>query len=187
MRWPSVSPNFAAPMAHSTRFPEVTWARSTAAFLRLGAYEDLQWLPIPDLDPVLACIQNLRCADGGYSNSSDMKFGLTPPTAAAATLLRHFGQPVPDELTAWLLARHHRDGGFFATPQAPIPDLLSTATALHALTGMHADIARIQEPCLDFVDSLWNNKGGFHGNWGDDDIDCEYTFYALLALGHLSL
>ena len=29
--------------------------------------------------------------------------------------------------------------------------------------------------------------GGFHGNWSDDYLDCEYTFYGLLALGHLSL
>ena len=43
------------------------------------------------------------------------------------------------------------------------------------------------ERCLDFVDSLWNADGGFHGNWTDDYLDCEYTFYGLLALGHLSL
>ena len=29
----------------------------------------------------------------------------------------------------------HPMGGFLAAPQAPIPDLLSTATALHALSG----------------------------------------------------
>ena len=36
-------------------------------------------------------------------------------------------------------------------------------------------------------DSLWNAAGGFHGNWTDDTLDCEYTYYGLLALGHLSL
>ena len=45
----------------------------------------------------------------------------------------------------------------------------------------------IREPCLDFVDSLWTNRGGFFGTWADDAADCEYTYYALLALGHLSL
>lgn len=29
--------------------------------------------------------------------------------------------------------------------------------------------------------------GGFHGHWADDHLDVEYTSYALLALGHLSL
>ena len=72
-------------------------------------------------------------------------------------------------------------------PGAPIPDLLSTATALHALVGMKASLEPIKEPCLDFVDSLWTSAGGFYGNWADDALDCEYTYYGLLALGHLSL
>ena len=69
----------------------------------------------------------------------------------------------------------------------PAPDLLSTATAIHALAGAHVPLAPIKEPCLDFIDSLWSNSGGFYGSWGDDVQDCEYTWYALLALGHLSL
>jgi hypothetical protein len=52
---------------------------------------------------------------------------------------------------------------------------------------LNADFGKIKEPCLDFVDSLWSNAGGFHGHWGDDHLDCEYTYYGLLALGHLSL
>jgi hypothetical protein len=52
---------------------------------------------------------------------------------------------------------------------------------------MERDIAGIKESCLDFVDSLWTNEGAFHGHWGDDLLDCEYTYYGLLALGHLSL
>jgi hypothetical protein len=48
-------------------------------------------------------------------------------------------------------------------------------------------IGGLREPCLDFVDSLWTNRGGFYGTWADDAADCEYTYYALLALGHLSL
>ena len=71
-------------------------------------------------------------------------------------------------------------------PEAPIPDLLSTATALHALSGLHVDFSAVKERCLDFVDTLWTGKA-FCGNWGDDEPDVEYTYYALLALGHLSL
>jgi hypothetical protein len=52
---------------------------------------------------------------------------------------------------------------------------------------MEADLGPLKEACLDFVDSLWNAEGGFHGNWTDDELDCEYTFYGLLALGHLGL
>jgi len=68
-----------------------------------------------------------------------------------------------------------------------MPDLLSTATALHALAGLEISVSAVKDKCLDFVDSLWTNRGGFYGSWADDTIDCEYTYYALLSLGHLSL
>jgi len=45
----------------------------------------------------------------------------------------------------------------------------------------------IREPCLDFIDSLWVNRGGFYGTWDDDALDTEYTYYGLLALGHLAV
>lgn len=155
-------------------------------FLALGAYEDLG-VDLPDPAAMLRCAESLRTPDGGYANDAGLHVGLTPPTAAAATLFRHLGGQTPSGVADWLLARHHPEGGFFATPLAPIPDLLSTATALHALVGMHADIERIKEPCIDFIDTLWTNRGAFHGNWADERVDCEYTYYGLLALGHLSL
>jgi hypothetical protein len=68
-----------------------------------------------------------------------------------------------------------------------MPDLLSTAVVLHALDGLQVDFTPLKEACLDFVDSLWVNEGGFHGHWADDELDLEYTYYGLLALGHLSL
>ena len=155
-------------------------------FMAAGAHQDAG-AELPDPGAVVNCIRRLRADDGGYANGDDLPMGLTPPSAAAATLLRNLGEPVPQELGDWLLARHHAQGGFFATPLAPIPDLLSTATALHALSGMQASLEAVKEPCLDFVDSLWTNRGAFYGNWTEDVTDCEYTYYGLLALGHLSL
>ena len=155
-------------------------------FLAAGTYQDCG-VEMPDPQPMIDCIQRLRADDGGYANGDGLPMGLTPPTAAAATLLRNLGHAVPPDVGQWLLSRHHATGGFFATPMAPVPDLLSTATALHALSGMHVDLEPVKEPCLDFVDSLWTNRGAFYGNWTDDAADCEYTWYGLLALGHLSL
>jgi len=86
----------------------------------------------------------------------------------------------------WLLDRCHPDGGFAATPDSPMPDLLSTATALHALAGVGVDLEPIREQCLDFIDSLWCSEGAFQGHWADTELDTEYVFYGLLALGHLS-
>ncbi|MDQ3813605.1 MAG: hypothetical protein M3347_06605, partial [Armatimonadota bacterium] len=157
-----------------------------ACFLALGAYQDLSE-ELPASTGLLNCLSALQTEDSGYANQADMPLGLTPSTAAAVTLLRNLGQRPDPALGDWLLARCHAEGGFFATPLAPIPDLLSTATALHALAGMQMDFDSIKEPCLDFIDSLWTNSGAFYGHWADDALDVEYTYYALLALGHLSL
>ena len=166
--------------------PAAGYGTVYGCFLVLGAYQDLRG-EMPNAERMLECIQSLRAADGSYANHHGAPVGLTPATAAAATLLRNLGQPVDRCVAEWLLARCHEQGGFLAVPDAPIPDLLSTATALHALSGLHVELEAIQEPCLDFIDSLWTNRGGFLGHWEDDELDCEYTYYGLLALGHLSL
>jgi hypothetical protein len=155
------------------------------AFLAIGAYQDLGAMP-PNPERVAASLAALESADGAFANEPCRPRGSTPATAAAVTLIRHLGMPAPEGLAGWLLARC-REGGFFASPDAPIPDLLSTATALHALSSLHAPIDDIREACLDFVDSLWTSRGAFHGSWADDVPDCEYTFYGLLALGHLAV
>lgn len=157
-----------------------------ACFLAFGAYQDLQ-TEMPDAHTLGRCILSLRARDEGYANQPDMPMGLTPSTAAAATLIRQLRLPSQPELADWLLGCIHEEGGFYATPLAPIPDLLSTATALHALAGMQTDLDPIRESCLDFIDTLWTNRGAFYGSWADDVPDCEYTYYGLLALGHLSL
>jgi prenyltransferase beta subunit len=129
----------------------------------------------------------LRATDGSYGNHPALPSGNTPATAAAVLVMRHLDAPQDRDAGMWLLDRCHTGGGFFASSATPVPDLLSTATALHALSTLHIPISGLQEPCLDFVDSLWTNRGGFFGTWADDTVDCEYTYYALLALGHLSL
>jgi prenyltransferase beta subunit len=156
------------------------------AFLALGAIEDLR-AEVGEPDRLLASVLRLRAADGGYANHEGAPLGATPATAAAVLVMRHLDREPDPSLADWLFARAHHDGGFFAAPGAPVPDLLSTATALHALAALHADIGRVKEPCLDFVDTLWTNEGGFCGSWLDQALDCEYTYYGLLALGHLSL
>lgn len=155
-------------------------------FLALGAYQDVGQLP-PAPDGLLECIEKLRTPDGGYANGADMPIGLTPPTAAAVALQRHLGDRARADVGKWLLNRLHPDGGFCAGRDVPVPDLLSTATALHALESLHVDIKPFQEACLDFVDTLWTARGGFFGSWEDDELDAEYTYYGLLALGHLSI
>lgn len=155
------------------------------SFLAFGAYQDLGEA-VPDPVRIAACLDGLRTEDGAYANDRDMKLGTTPTTAAAVTLMRHLDADVPNTTGDWLLSRCRPEGGFDAVPGAPMPDLLSTATALHALAGIHRSFEEQKERILDFVDSLWTGRA-FCGSWADDVVDSEYTYYALLALGHLSI
>jgi len=157
------------------------------AFVALGAYQDLGRKP-PEILKLIQSLKRLESKDGAWSNVPGAPQGATNATGGAVTLIRHLGFPVNQSVADWLLAQAHPEGGFLAVPGAPMPDLLSTATALHALAAMERRLpAALHEKCLDFIDTLWSARGGFHGHWADDHLDVEYTFYGLLALGHLSL
>ena len=158
---------------------------ASAAFLALGAFEDLR-LRLPDAKRLAESVAALAAPAGGWTNERGVPLGSTHATAAAIAVpgilaSRAAAQTAGD----WLLAQAHPLGGFRASPLAPLPDLLSTATALHTLAALGVPLDAVREPCLDFIDSLWTNAGGFHGHWEDDVLDVEYTFYGLLALGCL--
>lgn len=167
-----------ARLAHGTAY---------GAFVALGAYEDLGRTP-PQVLKLLNSLRALETPDGAWSNVPGASVGSTNATAGAVTLIQHLGLPVPARAGDWLLARFHPQGGFVAAPEVMIPDLLSTATTLHALAAMERRLTSdLHERCLDLLDTLWSAEGGFHGHWADDHLDPEYTFYGLLSLGHLSL
>ncbi len=157
-----------------------------ACFLAYGAYSD-HGLPLPNEAGVAKCLESLRAPGGAWANDVELPVPNIPATAAAVTLCRNLRLPIPDETPGWILSSFHPGGGFVPFPLAPLPDLLSTAVALHALDGLQVEFGEKKEALLDFVDSLWTAAGGFHGSWEDDDLDIEYTYYGLLALGHLAL
>lgn len=157
------------------------------AFVALGAYQDLGRTP-PRILELARSLHGLETRDGVWTNTPGGPTGSMNATAGAVTLIRHLGLPVRPEVGDWILAQQHPGGGFLAVPGAPLPDLLSTATALHALACLDRRLpSSVHERCLDFIDTLWSAAGGFHGHWADDHLDAEYTFYGLLALGHLAL
>src|SRR5205085_11958486 len=141
---------------------------------------------------LLQSLKFLETADGAWTNEVPCPSPLAPrptvsstnATAAAVSVLRALGMPINPWVADWLLARAHPQGGFLAAPGAPLPDSLSTATTLHALACLQTPLPQpLRERCVDFIDTLWTNEGGFHGHWADDFVDAEYTFYGLLALG----
>lgn len=160
-----------------------------ACFLAYGAYAD-HGRQLPSTEGVIACLDTLANDDGAWANDTLFPVPNVPATAAAITVNRNLRQPIPDQTADWLLGSFQltgNGGGFLPFPGAPMPDLLSTAVALHALDGLQAPLEKLKEPLLDYIDTLWTAEGGFHGSWEDDDLDIEYTYYGLLALGHLAL
>ena len=89
---------------------------------------------------------------------------------------------LPDSnLLSWLQARQDETGGFHATDEAPIPDLLSTAVALFTLRLVGAEA----HDATNFIHAHWLDNGGFAPTILDDYSDVEYVFYGLLALGSI--
>ena len=152
----------------------------------------LAWLTHEDVGTSLPCpdivlsLAGLRSADGGYANLPRLPAGTTTATAGALMLLHWMGQPVDLSAAQWLLDQYATDGGFLATPGAPIPDLLSTATSVFALHSLGLDTSELASSCLAFVSSLQHQDGGYRGYSLDSMSDCEYTFYALMAMGCLT-
>ena len=109
---------------------------------------------------------------------------LDAPTTqlAAAVLVNRQNDKATEEA---LLGRFVESGGFAPSDKIAMPDLLSTATALFALTSIGTNLDAIQKPCFKYAESLWRDGGGFAGHIADEFEDVEYTFYALLTIGCL--
>jgi hypothetical protein len=156
-----------------------------ATFLAFIAYED-SGTAIHDPHALICSIDHLKTKDGAYADQPGLPFGTTTVTAAAAVLLSYLGERVDPSVGKWLVSRRSKHGGFLATPHAPLPDLLSTATALFALKTLQYPLEGIKESCLAFIEEMWDDCGGFYGHIFDKMLDCEYTFYGLLSLGILA-
>jgi hypothetical protein len=165
---------------------EATKSTPYGAFLAFSAYNDME-KDIPKSYKLLSSIYRNKTPDGGFSNIPDSGKGTTNATAAALTILPGSLQKFVQKKNAdFLLSMAFPKGGFRATKEAPIPDVLSTATALYALRKINYEIPEdLRENTFEMIEDHWNESGGFVGNCGETVADCEYTFYALLAMGSL--
>ncbi len=155
-----------------------------SCFLAMGAYHDIDQ-DLPEKPALLNCIKSLQLENGGFANLHGVSAASVPATAAALVIYHSLGKTPDDEALQWMLEQYDR-GGFIAAEAVGIPDMLSTAVALHSLALNGVYLKPLKNQTLDFIDSLWSNRGGFSGNWLDNTIDCEYTYYGLLALGNLA-
>jgi hypothetical protein len=86
----------------------------------------------------------------------------------------------PNPLAKELRRRQNEMGGFPASPDLFVADLLSTATALFALHCYQVTPLYDPHP---FITAHWHDNGGFIATLDSEACDVEYTFYGLLALG----
>jgi len=154
----------------------------TACFLAGGAYDALG-VDIPGKLALAGCFRGCRSADGALGNEPGMTQGTTTATAGGVVLLKTFYLPMQRTWLDWLIAQHCPTGGFRASPGVAQPDLVSTAAALYALYTAGVKLAGLRERCIEFVEGLWHEAGGFCGHALDDLPDTEHTYYGLLSLG----
>lgn len=135
-----------------------------------------------DQKRTLNCFAAYRVANGGFSNRrGDLVASVNATAAALMVIGQEDGYRKNDDLD-YLLHVQDPSGGFRADVTAPVPDLLSTATALFALRCY--GVSPLVSP-RDFIEAHWLDNGGFGATLWDEEGDVEYLFYGLLALGSL--
>jgi len=145
----------------------------TAIFYELLG--EAEWA-IP-VEPIL----ERRRTDGGFVELSPLRYSGTNPTAAAVGLLTLLEVPLPEkQKTVEFLCRCQQpSGGFQAHARIPLPDLLSSFSALMALHDLDAAGQVNRSALRNYATSLRSPDGGFFGLAGDQQSDVEYTFYGM--------
>ena len=116
---------------------------------------------------------------GAWSTGQEV---MTTNAVCCVLAMQHqMGQKHDDACVEWLQKRQDETGGFYASEQAPIPDLLSTAVALFTLRLLKIHV----KDATPFIQAHGLDNGGFAPTLYDDYSDVEYVFYGLLALGSI--
>lgn len=154
---------------------------AATVFESLGAGDRVTRIPV---EPIL----ERQRPDGGFVELAPLRRSGTNPTAAAIGFLSMHGiRPRSASATAdFLLARQTPQGGFSANARLPVPDLLSSFTALVALGDLDADNRCDRESLRRFVGAAGAPDGGFYAAPWDRQSDVEYAFYGLALEALLS-
>ena len=148
-------------------------------FLLLSLCEDMG-VDITNHPELLTSLSAYRAENGGFGNIRGGKQASTNATVAALAVTGQLCGYRDNDDVRYLFSSQDDSGGFFAGVSSPVPDLLSTATALFMLKCYGVTPRFVAD---DFIDAHWLPSGGFGATLLDDSADVEYTFYGLLALG----
>ncbi|MGD0088521.1 MAG: prenyltransferase/squalene oxidase repeat-containing protein [Planctomycetota bacterium] len=150
---------------------------AAAVCLRLGT-------ALPEPERALAFARSLAQPTGGFRENRHARTPGTNGSAAGVALGVLLGETGRvEEHASFLAAMQDEDGGFRATPAAPLADLLSTCTALFTLKLLGKLAGPAAERAAQFARSLEQAGGGYTGFALDSVPDCEYTFYGLASEG----
>ena len=154
---------------------------STYTTFLTAIFYELLGTPEHSLSIPVEPIFERRRSDGGFVELPPLQYSGTNPTAAAVGLLTLLEIPLPEkEKTVEFLCRcQQHTGGFQAHARIPVPDLLSSFSALMTLHDLDAIDAVHRSPLRNFVSSLRSPDGGFFGMPLDQQSDVEYTFYGM--------
>ncbi|MDR2969151.1 MAG: hypothetical protein LBV32_06050 [Tannerellaceae bacterium] len=150
-------------------------------FLWLSLREDAGQR-IKDRKRIMDSLAGYQAPRGGYMNTKDGGAATTNATVAALAIKGRLGGYKANEDVFHLRDSQDVSGGFRAAEVSPVPDLLSTATALFLLSCYRI---RPNYPAREFIEAHWLDSGGFAATLPEDSSDVEYTFYGLLALGSI--
>ncbi|HYG76212.1 MAG TPA: prenyltransferase/squalene oxidase repeat-containing protein [Planctomycetota bacterium] len=146
---------------------------AACAYLRMG--EEL-----PEPSRALDFVRSITLPEGGFLENKYSKRPGTNGCAAGVVLSSVLGDADNLERHARFVAgMHSAEGGFYATPAAPIADLLSTYTALFTLKILERSQQRLTSRALAYARTLEADSGGYTGFALETIVDCEYTFYGL--------
>ena len=130
-----------------------------------------------------AMSEGSRNQGGRWANDRSATCGSTNATAAAVTLLRNLSMPIngsgaigsgPNIIRKAALSPRLERRCPICSPRQ-LPCMRSQAWRSRS---------RLFERIASILSILSGRTRGFYGHWGDEYTDCEYAFYALLALGH---
>lgn len=180
-------------------------------FLALSALEDLGEAGVlpggQTAGDLTRSVLRLHREGGGFANEDSLPMAMVPSTAACVVVLAHTADLSPRETSAgdiagrrrrlmeegvrWLLSQQREEDQGFPAVQGAGSDMLSTATALHAIAaasrvlgqrgGLVEEMHRVGAR-----DYVLHQAGPANQPGQTLLVDCEYLFYGLLALGHLS-
>lgn len=150
------------------------------AFLAATAFMEMGLERIPGAWNAQLFIKSLVQADGGFLENRYSKRPGTNGCAAGIALVILLGLPMDtDPHAAFVKTMHSGEGGFYATPAAPVADLLSTYTALFTLKLLNKLEPRYVHGALRYARERESPEGGYTGFALESVVDCEYTFYGL--------